>query len=340
MAVARREIRQLLTSFGYDVSELPFRCGPGKLEALRRAGTGVTLLTLLVTPLLFIGAPAWAALAVLLAGSLVTGVVALRTGFSDPAPDREDANLVAVRPGVTPRAWLVAHLDTKAQRQSMAGRIVAIWVGVIALIVALVAAIGRLDGPLESATAMATGAMLLVAGGLLNRGRLDGETAGTCDNASGIVALLTAAHASRDALGFIVTSAEEFGMLGARALARDLPGLFRNAPIVNLDTLDDRGRLYVVRHDARSAPLERQVLALLDGVAPAVRSRRLPVGILVDSLPLSRVAPQAVTIGRLDWATLRRMHTVRDAPATCLFGTAIAVGSRLATGFDPIPSPE
>ena len=36
---------------------------------------------------------------------------------------REDANLIATRGGVPVRRWIVAHLDTKAQRHSMAGRL-------------------------------------------------------------------------------------------------------------------------------------------------------------------------------------------------------------------------
>ena len=52
---------------------------------------------------------------------------------------REDANLIATRGGVPVRRWIVAHLDTKAQTQSMAGRLVAVWV--IGMAVAALAAL-------------------------------------------------------------------------------------------------------------------------------------------------------------------------------------------------------
>ena len=63
-------------------------------------------------------------------------------------------------------------------------------------------------------------------------------------------------------------------------------------------------------HDARGAALARGAWrpALAAAGLPA-RLRRLPLGILVDSLPFAGAGVPAVTIGRLTWRTLRVMHT-------------------------------
>jgi hypothetical protein len=65
------------------------------------------------------------------------------------------------------------------------------------------------------------------------------------------------------------------------------------------------------------------VLALPD---VAVRQRRLPLGIFVDSYPLSRGGASAVTVARLDWTTLRRLHTPADSAEGLTFATARRVG--------------
>ena len=337
MHAARREIAALLKSMGYIVTEHPFRCGPGRLEALPLTGTGLTFLALILAPLLFAEVNRWAALAVYLTGGAAIAGLALRTGLGQPPLERSDANLIAARPAAAPRIWIVAHLDTKAQRQSMLGRLVAIWISIAVVVAAGVAVAVRLGGPLSAPLALGCGALLLLAGALLGRGRLEGQTAGACDNGSGIVALLSAAeHARGDAIGFIVTSAEEFGMLGAEAMARERATMFPGCAVVNFDTIDDAGALYVVRHDNRSEPLARLMVDLLKGLAPSVRERRLPMGILTDSLPLSRVAAGTVTVGRLDRRTLGRMHTPGDAPGTCGYQTARLVGAAVAGRFDPV----
>ena len=58
--------------------------------------------------------------------------------------------------------------------------------------------------------------------------------------------------------------------------------------------------------------------------------RRLPLGILVDSLPFARAGAQAVTVSRLDWADLGRLHTARDSAEDLGLATATAVGEALA----------
>jgi hypothetical protein len=245
--------------------------------------------------------------------------------------ERADANLIASRPDSTVRCWLVAHLDTKAQSQSMAGRLVAVWFTLVAVTVLLAVAVLRLTGPFSAGLATAIGVLGCLAGVLLGRGRLSGTSPGARDNASGVLAILTAAELATDAsIGVIITGAEEFGLVGARALARERSGLFTQAMVLNVDTVDDEGTMHVVTHGPESADLAIRVLARLAGLAPITRQRRVPLGIMVDSLPLSRVARASVTVGRLSWGTLRRMHTSRDHADGYLLATAERLGERLA----------
>ena len=61
-----------------------------------------------------------------------------------------------------------------------------------------------------------------------------------------------------------------------------------------------------------------------------MRPRRLPLGILVDSLPLARGGAVAITIGRLTWRTLRRIHTAQDVPEGLSLELAERVGQAIA----------
>jgi Zn-dependent M28 family amino/carboxypeptidase len=141
--------------------------------------------------------------------------------------------------------------------------------------------------------------------------------------------VLTAAEVTADpGVGIIITSAEEFGLAGARALVREQPALFAGTEVLNVDTIDDEGTLFVVTHDPGNL-LASRVQERLAGLAP-VRGRRLPLGIMVDGVPLATVAAGAVTIGRLSWRTLRRMHSPRDDAAGYAMVTAELLGERLA----------
>jgi Iap family predicted aminopeptidase len=77
--------------------------------------------------------------------------------------------------------------------------------------------------------------------------------------------------------------------------------------------------------------LARQVAPGLEGIGLPVRLRRLPLGILTDSVPFARRGIPAVTIGRLTWQTLRLIHTVADTPDGLSLDTAIRIGRALAT---------
>jgi hypothetical protein len=100
--------------------------------------------------------------------------------------------------------------------------------------------------------------------------------------------------------------------------------------VINFDTIDEAGRLFIVSHDPRGTASAAALAARLGSLGLTVRTRRLPLGILVDSLPLARAGARAVTIGRLTWRTLRVIHTPADVPDGLSLDTAERVGRALA----------
>jgi Peptidase family M28 len=278
--------------------------------------------------------PPWGALLVWSAGLLALLVIAGGVGLGwvplgEPA--RQDANLIATRGGQSPRRWIVAHLDSKAQGHSMAGRLVAVWMVSLALILLTGLGVARLFQPLAPAWLAVGAGMALLAGVLAGRGRISGRSLGARDNGTGVIAALEAAQATSDpGIGILITGAEEFGLVGARVFARVTPRI-REMEFVNLDTLDEEGRLYLVCHDARGQRLADSLAPGLSQLSFVLRRRRLPLGIFVDSAPLARAGAAAITIGRLTWGTLRRIHTAADTPSDLSFATAERIGRALVS---------
>jgi len=198
-----------------------------------------------------------------------------------------------------------------------------------AALVALV--LTRLAGPVPLPAAGAGAGLAVVAGALAGRGRLRGVSPGARDNGTGVAAALAAAERlEHPGTGILITGGEEFGLVGARVFVAQAAGRLGGAVVINLDTIDQEGALVLVSHDARGAELARRVApGLAAGGLPA-RLRRLPVGILTDSLAFARAGVPAVTIGRLTWRTLRVMHTPRDTPDGLSLDTAERVGRALA----------
>ena len=334
-AHARRLVADYLRALNYHVVEQPFTFYPSSLNASPMFAAGLGWLTLIQIPLLTVpGAPVWAALAAWLVGlaALAALVRGTALGWSSLGGGvRQDANLIATRGDAPVRRWIVAHLDTKAQGQSMAGRVVAAVVAAFALLTLSSLAVIRLWGPLDSDMAAYAAVLALAACGLAARGGLRGTTVGARDNGSGLLAALVAAEAAPGAgVGVLITGAEEFGLVGSRVFAREYGPQLVGVEVVNLDTLDDQGAMYIVSHDAAGARLSAAVAAALSVVAPVVRERGQPLWAFVDSQPLSRTGAAALTVARLDWGTLRVMHTTRDTPTGLAFRTAEAVGRAVA----------
>jgi hypothetical protein len=142
-----------------------------------------------------------------------------------------------------------------------------------------------------------------------------------------VVAALVAAGTPHARVGVLITGAEEFGLVGARVFARLWKG-DAGAEFVNVDTVDQEGHLYLVSHNSGGQALASSLEPALAGLGVPVRQRRLPLGIFVDSAPLSRIAP-SVTIGRLTWRTLRCIHTPADTSEGLSYRTAEQVGKAL-----------
>ena len=329
---ARGVVSDYLATLGYRVTLQRFRFHPSALLGFPIFGAGVGASALLALPLLTLpGVPAAGALVVwsILIAATTCLAVAVAASWLAGGEGREDANLIAVRSEAPIRRWIVAHLDTKAQGQSMAGRLVAVWVLGAAIVWTGSLAVARLWGPIPPWLGWASVVASVVAGALAARGRLRGTSRGARDNGSGVVAALACAEACGDAsTGILITGGEEFGLVGARIFAAG--GSLSGIEVVNLDTIDDEGTVFVVSHDPRGAKSAAALADRLGTLGLEVRSRRLPVGILVDSLPLARAGAAAVTVGRLTRRTLRVIHTPADVPETFSLDTAERVGRALA----------
>jgi len=172
----------------------------------------------------------------------------------------------------------------------------------VALVVRALLGTLRADVPdVLAGAAGLTGVLLLAAN------RVTDRSTGAVDNAAGVVAVL----ATLDALppdapvGVLFPDAEEYGLLGARALVRERANLLGDTCLVNFDGVDDRGSTIALVH--RAGPTTVRVAAALG----ARRARWLPV--LVDGLVLSAAAREGMTIMRGDWRTARIVHTPRDS---------------------------
>lgn len=333
-AAARELVSAHLRGLGYTVVLQRFTFAPSSLRAFPVFGDGLGLLALILFPLLGTSSvPAWSALAAWTGGLAATAMVAAGVGlgwlpFGEPI--REDANLIATRGDARPRRWIVAHLDSKAQAHSMAGRLVAVWISLVAIAAISLMAALRLNGPIAPVWLGLGGGTALLAGFLARKGRLRGRSLGARDNGTGVVAALAAAEAApASGVGILITGAEEFGLVGARVFARLTPDL-QAMEFVNVDTVDQEGMLYLVSHDGRGQRLARSIEPELAGVGVPLRHRRLPLGIFVDSAPLSQAGAPSITIGRLTWGTLRRIHTAADTPDDLSLDTAVQVGKAVA----------
>lgn len=335
-AAARELVVTHLKALGYRVVLQKFTFTPSSLRAFPVFGDGLGLLALILVP--FLGSsnvPAWSALVVWIGGLAVVAMVAGGIGLGwIPLGEelREDANLIATRGDDRPRRWIVAHLDTKAQGHSMAGRLVAVWITALAITAESVLSGLRLNGPTAPGWIGMGGGIALLAGFLARRGRLSGRSLGARDNGTGVVAALAAAEAApATGVGILITGAEEFGLVGARVFARLTPDL-QDAEFVNVDTIDQEGVLYLVSHDASGGRLAGRLEPELAGIGLPLKRRRLPLGIFVDSAPLSQAGAPSVTIGRLTWATLRRIHTAADTPDDLSLDLAVQVGRAIVAG--------
>jgi len=207
-------------------------------------------------------------------------------------------NLIGRRPTAQPpnrpKVWLAAHYDSKGQPISMATRTL----GVVALVLGALATFAAIVPALV---------LLTVAIAILARNRVTDRSTGALDNVTGLVAILAILDTlPRGAdVGVLFLDAEEYGLVGARALVAERTDLLQDGAVINFDSIDDRGGCITVLH--RAGPLGQAVAAELGGI----RGRWLPV--VVDGIALARgPVRECVTIMKGDWGSARVVHTPRD----------------------------
>jgi hypothetical protein len=313
---AREYCASVLRAVGFDVAVEPFGYSrlPGRYGT--PVGGAIALFTILLT--VWLGAAHSAPAA---AASFVAGVAALalwsRRMLGDAVLDlpwirATGENLVATRGGRLPRVWLMAHLDTKSQPVPSAARVT----GVVLLVAALVitgTALGLALAGAGPRTLWWIGAALAIVGAIPVVASTDGnESPGAVDDASGVAAVLAAAESlARDAnVGVLLPSAEELGLAGARAWAR-ARGAERGIAL-NCDGVDDHGALTIMYS---GTPPDDVIRTLAECAERAPRVRRMPVGLLLDSVAIAERGWRSVTVSRGSVATLRRVHTRDDSLA-------------------------
>lgn len=207
-------------------------------------------------------------------------------------------NLIAQRG--RPSIWLAAHYDSKGQPISMATRIVGASAAVLGA-VGIVAALAAGWTLIPALIVLAIGVAILAGN------RVSDRSSGALDNATGLVAIvgiLDALPPNAD-VGVLFLDAEEFGLVGARALVAERAALLEGAAVINFDSLDDRGGSIAFLH--QPGPVGRAVAAELG----ALQGRWLPV--IVDGIALGKVpVRECVTIVKGNWGTARVVHTSRD----------------------------
>jgi len=239
-------------------------------------------------------------------------------------------NLIAVRPRTRVATWLVAHYDAKGQPLSMAARLAAAAlaaVGVAELLgLALRALLGTAHPGMVDGVLVGTGA---AGAALLALNRVTDRSAGAVDNAAGMVAALATVDAlpPEAPIGVILPDAEEYGLLGARALVGERANLLADTIVVNFDGIDDPGTTIALIH-RDGATVQRVARAL-----GARRARWLPV--VVDGLVLGAMARECVTIMRGDWSTARVVHTPRDTAARLTLDGVREVAEGVASVLSP-----
>jgi hypothetical protein len=312
---AREYCAQALRTAGFDValesfdfSQLPGRYGTP-------IGGAIAWITVVATS--WLGATGSPAFFSALVCGVGLGIVSLWSWhmlgdgvLTIPWRRASAVNLVATRGGPAPRVWLVAHLDSKSQPIPSLLRVVGLIVLATGVVVALAAVLLTLAGvPLRTlwwlGAALATAGVIPVLASVVGN-----DSDGALDNASGVATVLEAARsAAPDArIGVLVSSAEELGLAGARAWAQHRSG--EQGIAINCDGVDDRGALTIMYSGMPSIEI---IDAIRDTAGEPTRVRRMPFGLLLDSVALANAGWRSVTVSRGSLASLRRVHTRSDS---------------------------
>ena len=338
-ARARAYAERVLTAAGFSVSRAPFTYSrfPGRFGTpIGGALLGVDIVAAVTLGLSGAGLSALVALS--LGGLAVAGFAYAMLGdgvLTLPIQRASSENIVATRGDAFPRVWLVAHLDSKSQPVPSLVRIAGVTLLLLSLLSALSAGFLQLMGAPHRT--MWWGALILAAVGTppVIASVVGADSDGAVDNASGVSAVLEAATQVRPgtSFGVLLPSAEELGLAGARAWARSMNGTAGPGVALNCDGVDDAGELTIMYSGERPT---RLIDTLTPLAASPPRARRMPIGLLTDSVALAERGWTTVTLSRGSVATLRRVHRPSDSLAN-LRGTGIGdVATLLARAVEAL----
>jgi acetylornithine deacetylase/succinyl-diaminopimelate desuccinylase-like protein len=319
---ARSYAEQVLEASGFAIAREPFTYSafPGRYGT--PIGGAIAAATVLVAAATGIAREGGhAPLAVLFIGVLVLAAFAWSmlgdAVLTLPMARAAGVNVVATRAGSAPRVWLVAHLDSKSQPVPSLLRVLGVMMLASSLVLAIAATALQLASLPGRMVWWVTALDALVGAAPLVASVVGARSPGALDNASGVAAVLGAAQMlePQAGVGVLLTSAEELGLAGARAWARmRAPGV-----ALNCDGVDDEGALTIMHG---SNPPADVVQAVKSAAARDVHVRRMPLGLLTDSVALADRGWRAVTLSRGSLASLRRVHTPHDS-LDSLKGTGI-----------------
>ena len=315
-------IRTRLNALGYQVHDHPFTFSslPGRF-AVSLCGVLFLSGTLFAAWLLTLRHPG-VALSVLTTVLLFSGGVAvLASPMADVLPVGRitGTNMFAVRPAVRPRYIVMAHFDSKSQPLPLALRGPAIILALICWLLFTAFALFALLDPvwIMPTVINALTVLCVISGVLLVMCWAQNNSPGALDNASGVATLIgIAERTDYDDVAFLLTDAEEFGMLGARAIARKLDPV---VGVINIDGIDDDGPYYILERFGiprrRIAPhLAAALLTAADEMSTPARRRDVPFGIYLDHLPLAQAGLPAVSLMRGSVTkSLARVHRPHDS---------------------------
>jgi hypothetical protein len=323
-------LRERFEAMGYAVDERPFSFNPwpGRFGL---STVGVLYLAGTLSAVLFLRADRpFGAIAMLLILIVVVGLVALFAGAATdalPFARQQGSNLLMERPGSKPHYLIVAHRDSKSQPVPLAFRGPAIVIGSLVWLALLLGAAMHTATPLPGAVIVVLALLATVAGVVLVLCWVDNRSPGALDNASGVAAALGIAERERAAgdVAFLITDAEELGLVGARVAARYLPPV---AGAINLDGLDDDGSFYILerfgllRRSGLAPHLAAALLQEADALGEVAYRRDLPFGIPVDHIPIVKAGIPALTVVRGTVRSLHRVHRPQDDLAS-LWGDGV-----------------
>jgi hypothetical protein len=380
-ARARAFLVERFSSFGCAVEEQPFECSTGGELAVALLLAAAQVLIIL-TFWAWGGWPGLAVVPALLLLGLLSQVsrlsrLAAAAGLQPQAGESaappasaleralrwvgrlgraaRTANVVArhwpPEPANAPELILVAHWDSKSQPLPLVARMALVSVAGLSAVVFAVLTLLRLVWPAATSAAALAGLAALLAGVPLLLLYLSGSgnaSPGALDNASGAGLVLHLAETFCSApppckLTFLITGAEELGVLGASAYVRaaQAGGAWAQPSavhVLNLDGVGSDGPLaYVGPPDTPLAHAVRVACAHL-----GLPLRRLPpIGALFDHIPFALAGLDALSLVTTG-AAARAVHTPADTAdrlSPLGFSTTGSVVQHVVTALAPSSPP-